>query len=403
MLILRNCRVVPELTEGYDGSMCDIVIDGKNILDIVPCDQNKYIGENAEVCDINGMTVLPAFFDLHAHLMFSHQDYYALELKPNNDYMLDCIEHAAMYLRHGYTTIRDCGNDMYVGVAVRDGVRRGLFPGARVITAGKIISPTAKGNASFARLYWEVDDPSQMMHIVRKEANESVDFIKYMITGAVLNEGGVPGELVTTDQEVAAITRAAETLGMYVAAHCHGTEGIKMAVRNGIKTIEHASYMDEECIEMMLRRTDGVATVPTYAIAYTLFKEMYPGGVLPEFVTKARDACAHMAIGLRMSEEAGITVGWGTDLDMMLFDRYPGLEFLARKEFGTDEMTLLKEATINSAKIAGLDDVLGTVKAGKLADLTVIDGKPDQDISVMGTLPRFVFKEGRLVADNQPS
>ncbi len=146
------------------------------------------------------------------------------------------------------------------------------------------------------------------MHIVRKETARGVDFIKYMVTGAVLNEGGVPGELVTTAEEIKAITTAAESVGTYVAAHCHGTEGIKLAIKNGVRTIEHASYMDEECIELCLRRKDMVATVPTVSIAYTLYNELYEGGVLPEFVEKSRDACNAMAKGIGMCEEAGILI-----------------------------------------------------------------------------------------------
>lgn len=398
MLVIKNCRLIPELTEGFDGTIADIVIDKSRIREILPTDSIKY--DAAEGIDIRGMTLLPGFFDLHAHLMFKNQDYYASMMRGQNEYLLDCMEYAGAYLKHGYTTIRDCGNNFYAGIAVKDAVNKGIIKGPHIITSGKIVSPVAKGNESFGSLYWETDHPKDMMHIVRTETAKGVDFIKYMVTGAVLNEGGVPGELITTEDEIKAITFAADTLGTYVAAHCHGTEGIKLAIKNGIRTIEHASYFDEECVELCLRRTDLVATVPTYSIAYTLYKELYEGGVLPEFVTKARQACASMAKSVKMCEDAGILVGWGTDLDRQMFERFPGLEFIARNELGQSNIESLKEATIHSAKIIGEENLRGTIKVGKYADFAIVDGNPDEDMTVMKQLPKYVFKEGILVASN---
>ena len=266
MIVIKNCRLIPELTEGFDESKADLVIDGKYICEILPARTASY--ESAEVIDAQGMTLLPGFFDLHAHLMFKDQDYNASMMRGQNEYLLDCMEHAGVYLKHGYTTIRDCGNDFYTGIATKNAVNRGIVKGPHIITAGKCISPVAKGNESFGSLYLETDSPYDMLHIVRTETAKGVDFIKYMVTGAVLNEGGVPGELITTEEEIRAITSAAEKLGTYVAAHCHGTEGIKIAVKNGIRTIEHASYVDDECVELMLKRKDLIATVPTLSIAY---------------------------------------------------------------------------------------------------------------------------------------
>lgn len=398
MKLLKNCRLIPELTEGFDGQMADVLIEGKLIKNIVQAGTLDVDG--AEVIELQGMTLMPGLFDLHAHLMFMDQDYYASMAREQNQYVVDCMKHAQLYLQQGYTTIRDCGSDYYSGMAVKYAERTGTINCSKVIACGKIISPTTKGNECFGSLYWEIDDPKEMRHAARVEASKGVDFIKYMITGAVLNEGGVPGEMISSDEEIKALVDAAKSVGLYVAAHCHGTEGIKAAIRNGVKTIEHASYMDEECIKLIKEREDEVATIPTLAIAYTLYKELYEGGVLPEFVVKAKDACEHMAISLDMCEKAGVLVGWGTDLDLQMYERYPGLEFIARAEFGAPNIQSLKQATINSAKIVGLDHVCGSVKVGKLADLVVIDGNPDEDINVMKKRPRMVFKEGELAAEN---
>ena len=115
--------------------------------------------QGAKTLDIKGMTLLPGFFDLHAHLMVVNQDWNYLMLRPQNQYLMDCVRYAKEYLRLGFTTIRDCGNDYYASVAVRDYIADGTITGSRVITSGKILSPTTKGNSSFGTLYKEVDTP----------------------------------------------------------------------------------------------------------------------------------------------------------------------------------------------------------------------------------------------------
>lgn len=309
-----------------------------------------------------------------------------------NEYVLNSARYAKKYLELGFTTIRDCGNDFYASVAVRDYINNGTLTGCRVITSGKILTPTTRGNSSFGSLYKEVDSPADMLRVCRQETEQGVDFIKYMCTGAVLNLGGVPGMMVTTPAELRAVVDAAETLGTYVAAHCHGTQGIKEAVKAGVKTIEHASYMDEESAELMLKY-GTFGTVPTLAMPYTLAKD-YSGATLPEFVAKSSDAIRHTVDSMKLAAQAGVTVGFGTDLDLENASKYLGIEFEARAEYGLDNLTILRQATIESAKIVKLDDKLGTIKAGKLADLVVIDGKPDEYITAMKQYPAHVFKAG---------
>lgn len=391
MLILKNCRLIPELTEGFDGNAADLVLEGSKIEGIYPAGMAP-AGESCEVLDIKGMTVLPGFFDLHAHLCLFNQDWNYLMLMPQNEYVLNSARYAKKYLELGFTTVRDCGNDFYASVSVRDYINNGTLTGCRIIASGKILTPTTRGNSSFGSLYKEVDSPADMLRVCRQEMEHGVDFIKYMCTGAVLNLGGVPGMMVTTPAELRAIAEAAETLGTYVAAHCHGTQGIKEAVKAGIKTIEHASYMDEESAELMLKH-GTFGTVPTLAMPYTLARN-YSGTTQPEFVDKASDAIGHMVNSMKLAAQAGVTVGFGTDLDLENAAKYPGIEFEARAEYGIDNLTILRQATIESARLVRLDNKLGSIKAGKLADLVVIDGKPDEDISAMKKYPAYVFKGG---------
>ena len=131
---------------------------------------------------------------------------------------------------------------------------------------------------------------------------------------------------------------------------------------------------------------------------YTLVKD-YAGNTTQEFIDKSRDAIGHMAASAKLGAEAGVRVGFGTDLDLRNALEHTGIEFLARAEFGIDPVEILREATIESAAIVGMDDVCGTIKAGKLADLCVFDGKPDEDMNVMSHYPVYVFKEGRIFQD----
>lgn len=393
MIALTNCRLVKYLTEGYKHELADILIDGKKIAAIYPCGENEFSGDT-EIIDVKGRTVLPGFFDLHAHLMFSNQNWDYLIRRPEQIYLMESASFAKEYLRMGYTTIRDAGCNHYASGTVRDYIEKGVLSGARVITAGKILSPTAVGNECFGALYEEFDSPDKALELCRREKAHGVDFVKYMVTGAVLNLGGVPGEMVTTQEELDAVVKAAESLGLYVAAHCHGTEGIKAAIRAGVYTIEHASYMDRDSVDMIAEYGNRSVTIPTFAIPFILANEL-SGPQPEEFKLKANDASEAMAESMRMCLEAGVQIGFGSDLDMSSHLKYPGLEFTARANYNFSNEVILKQATIQSAQIAGLDDRLGTIKAGKYADLVVMDGKPDEDMSVMKKLPDMVFKEGR--------
>lgn len=393
MLLLKNCRLVEALVEGYADEYCDLLIEDKKIKGILPL--NSHL-EGAFEIDVQMATVLPGFFDLHAHLMFKHQDYSALLVRNQNETLVDGISYAKAYLKHGFTTIRDCGNQYNIGVAIRDAIDSGVIQGPRVITSGKILTPTAKGNKSFGILYREIDKPEDALGACRVQMSQGVDFIKYMITGAVLNEGGDPGALISTSEEIVAMSRAADSLGTYVAAHCHGKQGIMLAVLGGIKTIEHASYLDQECIELIHKHGNGTAIVPTLSIAHSILYDPLHS-VQAEFSQKAEFAYQAIKKSLRGAVDNEIAVGFGTDIDYETFVKNPGLEFLARTKAKLSEIQVLKQATIESAKILNLENELGTVKEGKTADLIVVQGKPDQDIACLAKKPVFVIKSGKII------
>ncbi|MBQ6621902.1 MAG: amidohydrolase family protein [Mogibacterium sp.] len=396
MIVFRNCTLVPELTEGFTGTKADLYVKDGRIQGIYAPDCGPEAGEDACTVDIAGKTVLPGFFDLHTHLYFSTENLDVLAHRSIPDTVMDCVDSAVDKVRYGYTTIRDCGGSDQTVFAVRDAIRKGIIQGPRVIAPGRCITPTTKGNDAFGALYCEFDDPAQARRVVRKELELGAEFIKYMATGAGLNPGGEPGALITTREELSALVQAAEENNTYVAAHCHGKRGIMLCIECGVKTIEHASMIDEECIEAIKHSGRDVALIPTLAIVYA-FTTGLVQGVPQSVIDNVHETGTYSVKALRKAFDAGITMGWGTDVDKECFDMNPFLEFQARRDMGLTNLDMLRQLTIESARIIGYDDRLGTIKAGKLADLVVMNGDPVRDYDALASKPVMVFKEGELI------
>lgn len=388
MLVLKNARLLPTLTEGYDNQRADVLIEGNRIKELRPCGGSY---EDCEILDLRGMTLLPGMFDLHMHMYFSSDNFSEVALRGHIQYVLDSIDYLHEFLRQGFTTVRDVGNPFYIGVAIRDAVAAGIITGPRILTAGRCITPFAKGNDTFPNLYYEVNTPQDVFSACRYEYAQGVDCFKYMATGAVANLTGVPGAYISSQKELNALQAAAEAMHTHAAVHCHGTEGILASIRAGVRTIEHASMIDETCIEELLRRNGHTTIVPTLNPVVQIHRD---GGSMPPIICRKIDEVYSHTAQLVEATRAGVLTGWGTDTSLAFFRANPGFEFDARREVGYSNLEMLEQATINSARILGVEDCLGTIKAGKLADLVVINGNPDEDISTMMAYPTAVFKEG---------
>lgn len=389
-LVLKNCRLVPQLTEGFDLPRADVLLRDGRIAAIRP----EGFGFGAvPALDAAGQTLLPGLIDLHMHLMFESQNYPAMLQRNPYQYLLDCLDAARIFLQQGYTTIRDCGCEGGSNVAVRDAVAAGRVPGPRIITCGHCVTPTERGNDCFGRLYKLYDNPADAMRVVREERALGADWIKLMATGSVMNVGGEPGALIITPDEIRALCEAAAFCGTYVGAHCHGKQAILDCIDAGVRTIEHGTYLDDEVIETILARGGKTAVIGTYAVCYALARNL-DGTVPQEFIDQCRRIWENYGtMGVRAAR-AGVPFGWGSDIDQTTRRKYVGMEFIARAECGFDNLTMLREATIESARILGLEERIGTVKEGKDADLILVDGDPLADIRVMTKLPAHVFRAG---------
>lgn len=389
--LLKNARLLPYLTEGYAGDRADILIENGKISRIM---QPGTDTEMTDTIDVSGKTVLPGMFDLHMHLYFYTTDFnkLAVESRDPNMVTLRAVEAAREYLAQGFTTIRDVGNPYYVGLLVREGTAQGLFQGPRVFSAGQCITPTARGNDTFAELYSEANTPGDLVKVCRDQCAHGVDLLKYMGTGSVGGVKGIPGALITTEEELGTVQRVAEEQGVPVAVHCHGKSGIMLCASLGIRTIEHASDIDEECTDLILKKGGKSCIVPTLGPIGLMQEGLLVDAVSKKFEPEKNGQ--NRIHPMVKASRAGVLTGWGTDVSLDYYSSHVGSEFILRKMRGYTNQEMLMQATINSAKILGVEDKLGTIAEGKLADLLVVDGDPDQDITVMTRRPEAVYKEG---------
>ena len=401
MIAIRNCRLVAELTEGFEGKYADVFLSGNRILSIEEVGQGSVCRQNCpdEIVteiDAEGKTLIPGLVEMHAHLYGFIFNSYELQCMTEGKIIFGVVDFANEYLRQGFTMIRDCGSSYNAAASVRDAISSGIIKGPRIVSCGLIVTPTETGNDTFSDLYLEADGPEEIRKACRTELRKGNDFIKLMVSGAFLNEGAEPGVQIAEFNEIEAAVAAAARKGTYVAAHCHGAGSIKAAVAAGVRTIEHGTFLDDEGLDM-LQKSQTTYLVPTGAIGlYCLDRSN--GDVTDELYEKSVQAAKIEISNINRAYQAGLKLGFGSDIDLVALRRHPGYEFIARKEYyNFKDLDILLQATKYSAEIMGFGDCLGTVRAGKLADLVLVDGNPDQDIYVMTKPPVHVIKDGEIL------
>ncbi len=395
MILFKNCRLIPELTEGFEGTMADILVDDDVITEIEQ-PGNIICSEDVKVVDCEGDTVLPGFFDMHVHLAMDSLDFLPYATRSPEDHWAEVYHFSREMLKQGYTTIREAGDAYNVVKGVRDAQRKGYINVPDILSSGQILTPSERGNDTFGPMYAVCDGPMEVRKAARHQLELGNDVIKYMVTGAFLNEGGVPGELIVTEDELTEAVRIANMKGSHVMGHAHGVEGIKLAIKCGLRTVEHGSFIDDEAIEM-LKNTDKTYLVPTAAIGLACLDED-SNNITDNMMDKSKMYEQQEKDCLNKAYRAGLKLGFGSDIDKSNFMAHPGMEFYARHEwYDFEYIDILKQATINSAEILGMDDRKGTIKVGKNAELVVIHGKPDIDINDMKQMPRYVYFHGELI------
>ncbi len=381
---------------GSEPSEADVAISEGRIVDV----GSDLDGD--ELVDVAGRTILPGLFDCHTHVCLSHVDAWKVVQEPFSLQFYDAAENLRKTLEVGITTIRDAGG---ADLGIRTAVERGLIPGPRMQISIVMLSQTGgHGDDWFpsgvdvplmanhpGRPSGIVDGADAVRRKVRELHRMGADVIKVATSGGVLSPRDDPRHAHFRPAELEALVEEATAAGMYVMAHAQGADGIKNAVRAGIRSIDHGIYLDDEAIELMLRH--GTWFVPTLVAPQGVLDAVDAGVPLPPAVVdKARMVLDIHRAAFRKAVEAGVRIAMGTDSGVTPHGR--NLRELALMQAGGMTPAAVLEATTRSAaQLLGVDATLGTVEPGKIADLVVLAGDPF-DFAGMAERVEGVWKDG---------
>jgi imidazolonepropionase-like amidohydrolase len=359
---------------------------------------------NDTVIDLRKMTVLPGLMDMHVHLLNnpSPQSYLERFTINREEYAYRSVKYAKQTLMAGFTTVRDLGGEQVV--SMKRAINEGYVDGPRIIAAGKSIAVTG-GHADPSNGYRKdlmgdpgpadgvINGPDDARKAVRQRYKEGSDVIKITATGGVLSVARDGYRPQFTVEEITAIVQTANDLGLTTAAHAHGAEGMKRAVLAGITSIEHGTEMTEEVMELMKAR--GTYYVPTISAGKYVAEKAEVQGFYPPLVAdKARVIGPKIHSTFGKAYRAGVKIAFGTDAGVFPHGEN-AKEFIYMVEAGMPPMKAIQAATLEAAKLIRMDDQLGTLEAGKLADIIAVKENPLENIKVL-TDVSFVMKDGTI-------
>lgn len=380
-----------------------VIVEGNKITAV----QKGYTSATGQdrVIDLKNKTVLPGLIDMHVHMESETRRGGQIDQFTQNipDVAYKAAKHAKTTLLAGFTTVRDLGGSG-VNVALRNAINQGMVDGPRILTVGKSIATTG-GHADPTNGYRRdlmgdpgpaegvINSPDDARKAVRQRYKEGADLIKITATGGVLSNAKDGSGPQFTDEEVKAVVSAANDYGFVVAAHAHGAEGMKRAIRAGVQTIEHGTYMDDEAIALFKKY--GTYYVPTIIAGKTVADSARMFGYYPALVRPKA-----LAIGPKIQEtfgkayKAGVNIAFGTDAGVFIHG-YNAKEFEYMVEAGMPPVEAIRSALLTNAKLLGLDAQIGSIETGKLADIIAVDDNPIQTIKSLQTV-RFVMKDGKV-------
>ena len=396
-------KPAPAVTVIHAGHMLDVKT-GRTLNDVwVVIDGDKIVRADtgavpaANIIELPNATLLPGLIDAHTHITsdpnFGYQE---LGISVPKE-ALTGAKNARITLEAGFTTIRNVGARGYADIALRDAIDEGMVPGPRIIASGPPLSITG-GHCDNNLLPYEyhaqsdgaADGVEAVQHKVREIIKYGADVIKVCATGGVLSKGDDPRASQYTLEEMKAIVTDAHRLGRKVAAHAHGAQGILWASEAGVDSVEHGSYMDDAAIQMM--KSKGTYLVPTLYLGDWMTENATRIGLPEMYAGKMRTIIPVARANIKKAFDAGVKVAFGTDAAV-----YPhGLnarEFAVYVKLGMTPLQAIQTATVNAADLLGWSDRIGSLEAGKFADIIAVNGDPTKDVTLLEN-PVFVMKNG---------
>ncbi len=381
-----------------------LVIAGDRIIDI----KEGYTMHAADeqVIDLKNYTVMPGLMDMHTHLSTQYSEHSYTERFTMNeaDYAYRSVGYAKKTLMAGFTTVRDLGDIYNVTVALRNAINSGLVTGPRIFTAAKSIATTgghADPTNGFRKDLMHSPQPEQGVingfaearEAVRQRYKDGADLIKITATGGVLSVAKSGQNPQFMHDELEAIVSTAKDYGFSVAVHAHGAEGIKRAIKAGVDSIEHGTFMDDEVIRLMKKH--GTFYVPTILAGNWVTEKALVEGFFPELVRpKAAKVGPQIQKTFAKAYRKGVKIAFGTDSGVSAHGDN-AREFELMVEAGMKPMEAIQAATFNAASLLRREEDLGSLQAGKVADVVAVEGDPLENIALMKTV-KFVMKAGQV-------
>ena len=392
LIDVQHLKVVKEKT---------IVVEGNKIVEVL--DGYAKAEANDKTIDLKSSTVMPGLMDMHVHIESeTSPSHYLDEFTLNTaDYALAAVPIAQRTLMAGFTSVRDLGGSG-ANISLRKAIQKGYVVGPRIYTAGKAIATTG-GHADPTNSYREdlMGDPGPKEGVVngvedaykavRQRYKEGSDVIKITASGGVLSMSANGQNSQFTEAEIKAIVAAAKDYGFKVAAHCHGAEAMKRAIRAGVNSIEHGTLMDEEVYPLM--KQYGTYLVATMiAGRSSADSAKIPGYFPPVVAKKALEIGPKSQSNFARAYKEGVKIAFGTDAGVFKHGKN-WLEFKYMEEAGMPVIEAIQSATWNAADLMGTQAILGSIEKNKLADIVAVPGDPTKNVDLMGQI-NFVMKDG---------